>query len=76
MVDITILNGDFFMVYKPAFTSLGGPSCGNVFEYVRIAASANGALSVFLVSQEVSCKNFSRSLHFYGMNSGIQIYST
>ena len=28
MVDITIVNGDYFMVYKPTFTSLGGcPSC-------------------------------------------------
>ena len=26
MVDITIVNGGYFMVYKPTFTSLGPPS--------------------------------------------------
>ena len=25
MLDITIVNGDYFMVYTPTFTSLGGP---------------------------------------------------
>ena len=27
---ITIVNGDYFMVYKPTFTSLGGPMNGTV----------------------------------------------